>query len=139
MKLFGRGKSDEGKSADNKSGATVVAIVQADAEGRIRLWSAGAEALFGHTAAQAVGQKLDLIVPPNFREAHWKGFHRAMESKGMQGNEPFVLPILCRDGKTKSFAGRLLYLSDAYGTAVGALGMFVPEKTGPGVPELYRL
>jgi PAS domain S-box-containing protein len=116
-----------------------VAIVQADADGRIRLWSSGAEALIGHTAAQAVGQTLDLIVPPDYREAHWKGFHGAMERKATQGDEPFVLPILCRDGKVKHFAGRLMFLADAYGAPVGALAMFVAEKTGPGARELYRL
>ena len=43
------------------------AIVIADQDGVIRVWSDGAARLIGHAAADAVGQKLDLIVPPDFR------------------------------------------------------------------------
>jgi PAS domain S-box-containing protein len=137
MAIFGKRK--EAEAAGSKPEQGVVALVQADAEGKIRLWSEGAEALLGYSAAEAVGQTLDLIVPPNYREAHWGGFRRAMEQKGVAGNEPFVLPIRCGGGRVKHFAGRLMYLGDAYGNAVGALALFVPEKTGPGAPELYRL
>ena len=125
------------------SSATVrtgtVAIVQADAEGKIRLWNDGAQALFGHTAGEAVGQSLELIVPQKFREAHWGGFYGAMKRKSLNGNEPFVLPILCRDGQERSFAGRLTLLNDAYGEPVGALGVFIPESKSYAGPELYRL
>src|SRR5262245_62334979 len=44
------------------------AIIIADAGGVIQLWSAGAAALFGYQAADAVGKKLDLVVPPELRE-----------------------------------------------------------------------
>jgi PAS domain S-box-containing protein len=54
------------------------AIVFADCEGIIRVWNGGAEALFGHTAEEAVGKSLDLIVPESFRAAHWAGFSRAV-------------------------------------------------------------
>ena len=37
------------------------AIVVADADGTITCWSPGAEVLFGHSAAAAVGQNLDLM------------------------------------------------------------------------------
>jgi PAS domain S-box-containing protein len=39
------------------------AIVVADADGTITWWSPAAEVLFGHSAAVALGQSLDLIVP----------------------------------------------------------------------------
>ena len=116
-----------------------VAIVQADADGKIALWGTGAEALFGYKAAQAVGQSLDMLVPPHYREHHWKGFKAAMANRALQGNEPFLLPIVCSDGKTKHFAGRLHVLNNAYGESVGALAIFVAERTGAGVPDLYRL
>ena len=44
-----------------------VAILYADRDGKIRLWNAGAEAMFGYTAAEALGQSLDLIVPERQR------------------------------------------------------------------------
>jgi PAS domain S-box-containing protein len=119
--------------------ADAVAIVQADTEGTIRLWSKGAEVLLGHSAAQAIGQKLDLLVPRNYRGDHWNGFRAAMVRGELNGNEPFVLPIVCADGKTKYFAGRLMMLVDAYGTSAGALALFVPENTSPDAPKLFRL
>lgn len=44
------------------------AIVIADTAGTIRIWSEGAERLFGHRVGAAIGHSLDLIVPPAFRE-----------------------------------------------------------------------
>jgi PAS domain S-box-containing protein len=42
-------------------------VVLADRNGVIRFWSRGAEQAFGHAVAEAVGQTLDLIVPPEHR------------------------------------------------------------------------
>ena len=45
------------------------AIVVADADGTITWWNPGAEVLFGHSAAAALGQSLDLIVPDDSERA----------------------------------------------------------------------
>jgi PAS domain S-box-containing protein len=55
------------------------AMIFSDPAGVIRLWNPGAQALFGYTPDEAFGQSLDLIIPERLREAHWKGFHRAMQ------------------------------------------------------------
>jgi PAS domain S-box-containing protein len=60
------------------------AMIFADTEGRIRVWNAAAERIFGFTAAEAMGQSLDIIVPERFRDAHWKGFDRALGEKAMK-------------------------------------------------------
>jgi PAS domain S-box-containing protein len=57
------------------------AVIFADTEGRIGVWNAAAERIFGFTAAEAMGQTLDIIVPERFRDAHWKGFDRALGEK----------------------------------------------------------
>ena len=44
----------------------------------IRVWNRTAEAVFGHSASEAVGASLDLIIPERFRDAHWTGFRRAI-------------------------------------------------------------
>ena len=54
------------------------AVIFADATGTIRRWNRGAAALFGYRAAEALGQKLDLIIPEHLRAAHWRGFEAAM-------------------------------------------------------------
>jgi PAS domain S-box-containing protein len=56
------------------------AILISDREGIIRFWNSGAEQMFGHTSAEAVGQSLDLIIPENLRARHWEGYRRVMES-----------------------------------------------------------
>src|SRR5207237_1994292 len=40
------------------------AIVSKTLDGVIRTWNAGAERLFGYSAAEAVGQPITLIIPP---------------------------------------------------------------------------
>src|SRR6185437_15652025 len=56
------------------------AIVYARADGAIGFWNAGAEALFGHSPAEALGKRVDLIVPEEYRAMHWAGFARAIGS-----------------------------------------------------------
>ena len=56
------------------------ALLISDREGIIRFWNSGAEQMFGHTAAEAVGQSLDLIIPENLRSRHWQGYWRVMAS-----------------------------------------------------------
>jgi len=64
------------------------AMIFADREGIIRLWNAKAEAVFGYSASEAVGRNLDLIIPENLREAHWRGYNRAIaEGKTKYGGK----------------------------------------------------
>lgn len=56
----------------------VDAVIYVDDTGTIVRWNRGAAALFGYGAAEALGQKLDLIIPVHLRAAHWRGFEAAM-------------------------------------------------------------
>ena len=47
-------------------------MVIADADGRIGHWNDAAERFFGYTAAEAVGQPVDLIVPEDALSG-WQG------------------------------------------------------------------
>src|SRR5689334_13951125 len=86
-------------------------VVIADALGVIRHWSPGAEAAFGWPDAGAVGQTLDLIVPPEFREAHWKGFHRAIETGAADvDGETTHFPVQRADGSIATYAGAVRLL-----------------------------
>ena len=101
------------------------AIVIANSDGVIQLWSAGAASLFGHAAAEAVGKKLDLVVPPDLREMHWKGFGHAMETASMNGEGTFFdIPGLCSDGQARPLRGQLRLLRDEKGKAIGAMAIF---------------
>jgi PAS domain S-box-containing protein len=54
------------------------AAILADREGKILVWNTTAERIFGFSAAEAIGQTLDIIVPEAFRERHWTGYDRAL-------------------------------------------------------------
>jgi diguanylate cyclase (GGDEF)-like protein/PAS domain S-box-containing protein len=56
--------------------STVDAVVAADEQGLITEWNPAAEQLFGHPAAEAIGQPLTLIVPERYRERHRRGIAR---------------------------------------------------------------
>ena len=71
------------------------ALIFADKGGLIRAWNAGAEAVFGFSAAEAIGQSLDLIIPERLRAAHWLGFHRAM-ARGTTSHGAEVRPRAAR-------------------------------------------
>jgi PAS domain S-box-containing protein len=75
------------------------AIMFSDREGLIRLWNSGAERMFGHTQAEALGQSLDLIIPENLRGRHWEGYFRVMESgESHYSVDLLSAPALRKDG-----------------------------------------
>jgi PAS domain S-box-containing protein len=52
------------------------AIVTSDRTGNIVGWNHGAEALFGYTEPEAIGQPLAILIPERYREGHRVGIHR---------------------------------------------------------------
>lgn len=94
------------------------AIIWADGDGAIGFWNAGAEALFGHSAAEAAGRRVDVIVPEEYRARHWAGFNKAIGSpwrgseawgpiEGLHKNgariglEVFLTPVWQDDARAK--------------------------------------
>ena len=75
------------------------AVIFADREGRIRVWNAGAEAVFGYAGDEVVGRRLDLLIPARLRSAHWKAFDRAIAT-GQQkyGRESMTTRSVHKDG-----------------------------------------
>ena len=61
-------------------------IIIIDERGVIESFNAGAQAMFGHTAAEAVGRNITLIMPPEHHEAH-----RAGLARHVSGGAPTVL------------------------------------------------
>ncbi|MFN8506919.1 MAG: PAS domain S-box protein [Dehalococcoidia bacterium] len=98
------------------------AVIFAGTDGIIQVWNAAAAAMFGHTAEQAIGQNLDIIIPEQFREAHWKGFDRALEA-GDTKYRGQSLPTRATRAGGEAFYVELSFaiVKDASGTVVGAL------------------
>jgi len=105
------------------------AIVIADRSGVIKLWSEGAERLLGHSAAEAVGQKLDLIVPLDFRAQHWVGFSKVMDGGPVgSAGQFFDLPVQCRSGETRTLRGQLHVLRNEASHAIGAMAILTASN-----------
>lgn len=85
------------------------AVIYADDTGTIMRWNHAAAALFGYSAAEALGQKLDLIIPPDLRDTHWRAFEAA------SGRGALALagrPTLTR---ARHQSGRKLYIEMSFG------------------------
>jgi PAS domain S-box-containing protein len=101
------------------------AVVIADPAGVIRFWSVGAEKTFGYRADQAVGHTLDLIVPAEYQEAHWKGFRRAIASGSAEVEglkTPFPVRRAC--GAIEEAPGTLTLVREAQGQVIAAMVVF---------------
>jgi tRNA (guanine37-N1)-methyltransferase len=104
------------------------AIVVADVTGVIRIWSPGAQALFGHDVASAVGQPVDLLVPERHRAAHWAGFRAAIaRGRPLYEGAAANIPVLCRDGREVRFPGCFVLVRDPWGQVVGVMAVFAPN------------
>jgi PAS domain S-box-containing protein len=77
------------------------AFIVSDQNGVIRLWSSGAEAMFGFQSREAVGRSLDLIMPEKRNVRHREGRGTEMET-GAAGYAAKLLstPAVCKDGSS---------------------------------------
>lgn len=99
---------------------TQEAIIFADHEGIIRLWNAGAEAIFGYQAAEALGQSLDLIVPERLRDRHWEGYRRVMATGVTQYDRKLLaVPATRKDGARMSLEFTVVLLREPTGSILG--------------------
>jgi PAS domain S-box-containing protein len=57
------------------------AVIFADSAGIIRIWNTAAERIFRFTKSDALGANLNIIIPEHLREAHWRGFERALAER----------------------------------------------------------
>jgi PAS domain S-box-containing protein len=98
------------------------AVIFADTGGKIQAWNPAAERVFGFAAGEAVGQSLDLIIPEQFREAHWRGFERALAA-GETKYSGQALPTRSqrKDGTTIYVELTFAIIHDAAGEVIGAL------------------
>jgi len=101
------------------------AIVATDRDGHIALWNAGATRIFGHSANDAIGQSLDLIIPENQRARHWAGYHEVMRTGKSRYAEGAMLavPALTKDSKRISIEFTIVPLKAASGEMQGIVAV----------------
>jgi PAS domain S-box-containing protein len=101
------------------------AIIAADSDGIIRFWNPGAERIFGHAAADAIGHSLDLIIPERLRGRHWQGYRRTIATGDSRYGEGDVLavPALHKNGATISIEFTVLPLRDSSGVIISIVAI----------------
>jgi len=100
------------------------ALIYADAKGIIRAWNGRCEALFGFSATEALGQSLDLIIPKHLREAHWRGFERAMaRGATSRGAEVRTTRATHKDGRKLYVDMTFSVVKSADGQVLGSAAM----------------
>ncbi len=119
--------ADSDKAGNDVDGERLVAhapdaVIFADRDGVIRTWNAAAHRIFGHAPEDAIGRSLDMIIPEQFREAHWTGFDRALTD----GKTKYVGQSLAT--KSVDANGETIYVELSFaivpgddGSAAGAL------------------
>lgn len=98
------------------------AMIFAGRDGLVQYWNAAAERIFGYAAQDILGKSLDAIIPESFREAHWRGFDRALAD----GQTKFVgqsLPTRALKADGAEFYVELSFsiVRDEAGQVIGAL------------------
>jgi len=101
------------------------AVVLGDREGKIRLWNAGAVAIFGFSAEEALGKSMDLIVPERLRARHWEGYDRTMATGVTRygSGDLLAVPAITKDGRTISIEFTIQMLKDAAGGILGPVAI----------------
>ncbi len=97
------------------------AIVAADKDGIIFFWNPGAERIFGHASAAAIGRSLDIVIPERLRKRHWDGYRRVMTSgESRYGNgDILAVPAIKKDGTGISVEFTIVPLRDEAGALTG--------------------
>lgn len=98
------------------------AIVFAGRDGLILEWNRAAERVFGHARADVLGRSLDVIIPEEFRAAHWRAYDRALAA-GETKYSGQALPTRAVRGDGVEIYVELTFaiIRDSNGRAIGAL------------------
>jgi PAS domain S-box-containing protein len=97
-------------------------VIFAGIDGVIQAWNPAAAEMFGFSHDDATGQRLDIIIPEQFREAHWTGFARALAA-GDTKYRGQSLPTRALKANGDTFYVELSFaiIHDAAGAVIGAL------------------
>jgi PAS domain S-box-containing protein len=97
-------------------------IVFADKAGIIRVWNTAAERIFGFAAGDALGANLNIIIPERLRDAHWRGFERALAERTTKyAGQALPTRAIRSDGTQIYVELSFAIVLDAEGAVLGAL------------------
>lgn len=98
------------------------AVIFAGTDGLVAYWNAAAERIFGHTSAAAMGQSLDIIIPEQYREAHWTAYDRALaDGDTKYRGQSLATRSVRADGEKIYVELSFGIIKDAAGASIGAI------------------
>lgn len=106
------------------------AIVSKSLDGIIRTWNQGAERLFGYPAAEAVGQHITIIIPPERRDEERMILERLCRGERI---EHFETIRVGKDGRRLDISLTVSPIRDATGRVIGA------SKIGRDITQQKRV
>ena len=105
------------------------ALIVSDAAGNVVLWNAGAERLFGWTEAEAMGRRMDMIIPERLRQRHWEGYDKSMATgQTRYAHDVLRVPAVDKSGRALSISFTVFMLFGADGK-VSACGSVIRDET----------
>jgi PAS domain S-box-containing protein len=105
------------------------ALMVCDAEGAILLWNPACERMFGFSAAEVLGQTMDMIIPERLRGRHWEGYHKTMASGITKyGTDLLKVPAVDKQGRAMSIAFTVSLLHGPDGK-VNAIASVIRDET----------
>jgi PAS domain S-box-containing protein len=103
---------------------TTDALIYADTSGSIVRWNQAACELLGYAAGEAIGQRLDLIIPDHLRAAHWTGFEKAIAAGSTRlAGRPMVTRATHKSGKKLYLEMTFALVKDDAGQVVGSVAV----------------
>ena len=93
------------------------AIISKDLNGVITSWNAGAQRIFGYAEAEAVGQQITIIIPPELRNEETEILRRLRAGDHIQHSEAIRVT---KQGKRVDVSLTISPLRDSKGMVVGA-------------------
>lgn len=100
------------------------AVIYANRSGEIVRWNHASAGMFGFSAEEALGQRLDLIIPQHLRAPHWRGFNAAMTNGVMRlQGRPTLTRALHKSGRKLYVEMTFAIVKDDEGEVVGSVAM----------------
>src|SRR5579872_6987636 len=93
------------------------AIISKSLDGTIQSWNRAAERMFGYTAAEAIGQKITLIIPV---ERHSEEVEILARIRSGQKVDHFETIRQAKDGHLLNISLTISPIKDSTGTIIGA-------------------
>ena len=110
------------------------AVIATDLDGRVVYWNRAAEALFGWTAAEMIGQKARVLVPPDMLDYAEVIVERIRTGEGWSGE--FI--VRRKDGTSFTTYVSDALLRDRTGAIVGIVGLLTDLTQAKRVEERLR-